>query len=190
MTIPPFPTRPRSATRRAMRRILLLAPLALTACVAPAPAPQPAPVPSPRPTPAPPPPPRVVTWQDGPLTPGDWQWQRDARGSLAMFGVTGRNAGFVVRCDLAQRKISLTVPGDAASGATLIIQTSDGARTLPATATGTQPPYAGAALPAGDGFLDRIAFSRGRFRVQLTGQSAMVIPAWPEFARTIEDCRA
>ena len=172
-----------------MRRFLLLAPLSLAACVAPQPAPAPAP-PPPRPaTPAPPPPARIVTWQDGPLAPGDWHWERDARGSLAMFGVMGQNAAFVVRCDLAQRKLSLTVPGEAAAGATLTIQTSDGARTFPAATTGTQPPYAGAALPATDGFLDRMAFSRGRFRVQLTGQPAMVVPAWPELARTIEDCR-
>jgi hypothetical protein len=106
-----------------------------------------------------------------------------------MFGVVGELARFVVRCDAAERRISLTLPGEVAAGATLTIQTSDGTRTLPAAATGAQPAYAGAALPAGDGFLDRIAFSRGRFRVQLSDHPPIVVPAWPEFARTIEDCR-
>ena len=175
----------------AMRSILLLlVPLVLTACVAPQPVAQPASPPVVRPTPAPAAPAPPAAWQDGPLTPGDWQWHRDARGTVAMFGVTGQNAAFVIRCDLAERRISLTVPGTVATGATLTIQASDGARALPANATGTQPPYAGAALAAGDGLLDRIAYSRGRFRVQLSGQPAIVIPAWPELARTVDDCRA
>lgn len=89
----------------------------------------------------------------------------------------------MVRCDLAQRTISLTLPGASAPGATLAITTTDGARTYPAT-------DAGAVTRATDPFLDRIAFSRGRFRVQLTGRAALILPAWPEFARTVEDCRS
>lgn len=170
--------------------LLLLAPLVLTACVAPQPVPQPAPPPVVRPTPAPPPPAPPVAWQDGPLSPGDWQWRRDARGTVAMFGVTGQDAAFVIRCDLAERRISLTMPGTVAAGTMLTIHASDGARALPANATAREPAYGGAALAASDGFLDRIAFSRGRFRVQLGGQPAIVVPAWPELARTIEDCRA
>ncbi|MFW2831304.1 hypothetical protein [Sphingomonas sp. ID0503] len=46
-----------------------------------------------------------------------------------------------------------------------------------------------AALRASDPFLDKIAFSRGRFTVSLAGQPRLVIPAWAEPGRVIEDCR-
>jgi hypothetical protein len=45
-----------------------------------------------------------------------------------------------------------------------------------------------APLPAGDPFLDEIVFSRGRFVVETAG-AMMVIPAWPEPAKAVEDCR-
>jgi len=46
-----------------------------------------------------------------------------------------------------------------------------------------------AELPAFDPLLDAIAFSRGRMAVTLAGGSSLVVPAWPEPARTVEDCR-
>jgi len=45
------------------------------------------------------------------------------------------------------------------------------------------------ALSARDPLFDAIAFSRGRFVVTGTGVSPLIIPAWPEAARSIEDCR-
>ncbi|MFD1951736.1 hypothetical protein ACFSGX_13260 [Sphingomonas arantia] len=171
-----------------MRRILILTPLilSLAACVAPPPpAPPPPPPPAPRPTPTPPPPP-AVAWQDGPATPGTWRWTREARGSVATFGIAGQDPSFTARCDADRRTITLNAA--ATPGTALTIQTSEGARSFPTTAIGT-PPRAGVALSASDGFLDRIAFSRGRFRVQFAGAAPLIIPAWAEFARTVEDCR-
>jgi len=187
---PPFPSRAASAKGRTMRPIAPLAALLfVAACAAPPPPPRPAPAPPPAPArPAPPPAP-VVAWQDGPATPGNWHWQQDARGSVAMFGIAGQPALFVVRCDVAQRRISLTMPGTVTEGTALTLWTGDAARVLPAATAGGEPPYAGAALPATDGFLDRLAYSRGRFRAQLGSAPPLVIPAWPEYARTIEDCR-
>ena len=40
-----------------------------------------------------------------------------------------------------------------------------------------------------DPLLDAIAFSRGRLVVTMAGGVPLVAPAWPEAARTIEDCR-
>jgi hypothetical protein len=34
-----------------------------------------------------------------------------------------------------------------------------------------------------------MVFSRGRFTVEVPGAPMLVIPAWPEPARVIEDCR-
>ena len=44
-------------------------------------------------------------------------------------------------------------------------------------------------LPPADPLLDQIAFSRGRFLVQAEGGPSLILPAWPEPARVIEDCR-
>ena len=41
-----------------------------------------------------------------------------------------------------------------------------------------------------DPLLDAIAFSRGRIGVGVGGTPALVLPAWPEIARVVEDCRA
>jgi hypothetical protein len=66
------------------------------------------------------------------------------------------------------------------------IRTSYGARTLPANA---QADGLAATLSASDPLLDQIAFSRGRFTVEVAGQPQLVLPAWPEVARVVEDCR-
>jgi len=43
--------------------------------------------------------------------------------------------------------------------------------------------------PSSDPLFDQLAFSRGRFLVRVEGQGDLILPAWPEPARTIEDCR-
>jgi hypothetical protein len=44
-------------------------------------------------------------------------------------------------------------------------------------------------LPPNDPLLEQIAFSRGRFLVESEGAHSLILPAWPEPARVIEDCR-
>jgi hypothetical protein len=145
----------------------------LAACATkPAPAPRPAPVvrPAPPPEPVPAPPAPDEDWRDLPLTPGEWNYSSDAGGSEAHY------AGFSLRCDAARRQIILSRAG--ATGP-IRIQTSFGAHMLPP----------GAAMPAPDPRLDALAFSRGRFTVEAEGLARLVIPAWPEPARVVEDCR-
>ena len=45
-------------------------------------------------------------------------------------------------------------------------------------------------LAAADPLLDAIASSRGRIGFTVTGQPSLVVPAWAEAPRVIEDCRA
>lgn len=45
------------------------------------------------------------------------------------------------------------------------------------------------AIPARDPLLDAMAFSRGRFTVEVAGLETLYLPAWPELSRVIEDCR-
>ncbi len=158
--------------------------LSMTACVprAPAPAPAPPPVPAPpppAPPPAPPSPP-PADWRDAPLSPGDWS--DGGGGTVAAFGA-GARPDFAVRCDGAGR-ISLARAG--AAGRSIVIRTTFGERSLPAAGQASETV---ATLAASDQLLDQIAFSRGRFLVQVDGAAPLILPAWPEPARVIEECR-
>lgn len=42
---------------------------------------------------------------------------------------------------------------------------------------------------ANDSLLDAIGYSRGRFVIEQQGLPTLVVPAWPEIERVIEDCR-
>ena len=159
--------------------LLLTAAVAASGCVPrrePA-RPEPTPAPSPAPRPSLPAPAPVADWRDGPLTPGAWTY--DAARSLAAYGTPGAPS-FTLRCDRAARQVLLSRP-EAAAG-TMTVRTSSSARNLPATAQG-------ATLAVNDRFLDEIAFTRGRFLVQTRNAPDLIIPAWPEPARVIEDCR-
>jgi hypothetical protein len=168
-------------------RILSLAGLvAVAGCVPraePPPPPQPQPGPAPQPVA---PPPAPVDWSLLPLTPGGWVYSNQGAGSQALFGAAGSALHFVVRCDRASRQVVLSRAGE---GNALTIRTSFGARAFPATAQRAPLPMVSASLPADDRFLDSMAFSRGRFTVEMPGAPMLVIPAWPEPARVIEDCR-
>lgn len=157
----------------------------LAGCI-PRPAPPPPPPPPPsREAPAPSPPaplpaPPGADWRDAPISPGDWHYDGDGR-SLAWFGPAGAPS-FAARCDGGA--VALTLAG--ATRGPLRVTTSFGARTLPAEVQGTNLV---ATLAPRDPLLDRMAFSRGRFMVEAPGASPLYVPAWPEFARVVEDCR-
>lgn len=72
-------------------------------------------------------------------------------------------------------------------GHALVIRTSFGMRRF-AVETGHLA-TTGIDLPAADPLFDQMAFSRGRFLVSVEGGGTLVVPAWPEFARVVEDCR-
>ena len=144
---------------------------AVSGCVAPRAA-APPPVPPPRPAPAPAPAP-VEDWRDIALTPGDWSYRNDAAGSEALFG----DRALIVRCDTVRRQVRIERPDAAA--ASLVVRTSFGSRHL----------AAGETLAPRDPLLDQIAFSRGRFTIEASVLPMLVVPAWPEPARVIEDCR-
>lgn len=175
-----------------MTRKLALASFALlAACVPtarpPAPVPVPSPVPSPAPVPPPAPSPYVGDWRDWPVTPGDWSYRPGAHGSSAQFGMAGRPAQFAIQCDLANRRILLSRA--APSGTMLTLRTSSLARTLPAAPSDETPPARFAVVVANDPLLDAMAFNRGRFIVELAPLPPLVVPAWSEVSRVIEDCR-
>lgn len=178
-----------------MRRSVLVPLLGLlalpAACVAPK-----APAPPPPPSVAPPQPPRPVPtlpsdWRDWPLAAGDWSYRSDANGSVASFGRIGAPADFTVQCDKATRRIALARPGllDAGKVAQMTLRSTEGAGSYPVANLAGPTPRVAASLGAYDPLLDKLAFSRGRFLVQIAGAQDIVLPSWAEVARVVEDCR-
>lgn len=147
---------------RASLLLLLLA----TACASPPPPAAPAPAAPPPPAP----PPAPIDWRSLPLTAGSWRYQPDAATPAALFD----DGHVVLRCDKALRQITLSGTGLALP---VTVTTSSGARVV----TG--------AIPAADRLLDEIALSRGRFMLDNADGTRLVLPAWAEVARVVEDCR-
>lgn len=144
------------------------------------------PAPVARPAPLPAPAPLSSDWRDWPVTPGDWRYMRAAGGSSATFGRGGQDWTLRLTCRLAQREIVMERPGADARG--LTVRTTTLTRAVPASATGGAQTVA-AALPVNDPLLDAMGYSRGRFIVEGGAASPLVIPAWPEVLRVVEDCR-
>ena len=147
----------------------------------------PKPVAVPRPVPAQPPVTQGADWRDWAVTPGDWVYRVDGRGSIALFGTPGADALLTLRCDRVAGMLYLSRSGVAV--APLTVRTSSIARTLSVQPTGGSPAYDAVALTPRDALLDAMAFSRGRFIVEQGGATTLVVPAWAEVGRVIEDCR-
>ena len=135
-----------------------------------------------------PPPPPQANWQDLPLAPGRWFYRSEGQNSLASFGPSENSASFTVRCDRSLRQVTLSREG-ITTGNMLTVRTSYSARSLPLSIQTAPLNSVFTNLPASDRFLDGMAFSRGRFTVEVPGMPMLVIPAWPEPARVVEDCR-
>ncbi len=173
-----------------IRHLTLSALLALTACAAPPPPPAPQPVPAPKPEVAPPvqPPPRTAEWIDWPLAAGDWVYRRDERGSIGLFGASGKNAIVTLRCDTQRRRIYLGREG-AGRGGNMVVRSSSSMKEFAAIPTGATPAYLASEIMPNDPILDAMAFSRGRIAIQVTGEPSIAIPSWAEITRIVEDCR-
>jgi hypothetical protein len=160
----------------------------LGACVSPVQAPIAAPPPVHR---APPPqvkPPLATDWHDNVATPGVWQWSRDGRLTVSRFGTAQAPAVLRLTCDSLAHTIRVSRSGSGSTTAsTMTIRTTSLSRVLP-----TRNSDDGAIiseLTARDPLLDAMAFSRGRFAVEVSGLAPIYLPSWPEVGRVIEDCR-
>jgi hypothetical protein len=176
-----------------LRFSILITVMALVACSAPTtpvPAPQPMPPPS-APLAAPPvvaPVQQAADWIDWPIEAGTWVYRTDARGSVALFGPAGGDAVLTLRCDKGRGRVYLSVAGTSAGS--LTVRTSSTLKTLAAIPSSVTPPYVAAEIMPADQLLDAMAFSRGRFAIEIGGARAMAVPNWGEVARIVEDCRA
>ncbi len=178
---------------RLRQTFAVLACLSLACCVAPTRAPVPAPRiarPEPKPIAAPVPQPVAALsgWADAPQTSGDWRFARLAAGSAAHFGEIAGQPLFSIVCTPRSAMIELVRHGPFAADAPMTIRTEFASRALAGTAATGDPALRTALMPR-DPLLDAMAFSKGRFAVEVPGAAALYVPSWPEVTRVIEDCR-
>ncbi|WP_299321379.1 hypothetical protein [Parasphingopyxis sp.] len=142
------------------------------------------------PTPAPAQADTETDWRDIPLAPGTWVYRDDERGSLALYGEPDADAVFLVRCDMGTRRIYFSMAGAMNGGSgTMAFQATHGDTSYAAQNGSGAQPYIVAATNASDDYLDKIAFSRGRIAITVTGQPVVTVPNWPQMTRVFEDCR-
>lgn len=165
--------------------------LSVSACVAP-PASRPPVVETPAPAPPPRPVPLATDWRDWARTPGDWRYSATPTDTVATYGAATGKPALSMTCNRAARQITLTATG--ATVTTMTIRTTSVTRALPGRLTAQTGVWAPivlqATLTATDPLLDAMAFSRGRFVVEQAGTPPVVLPAWAEVGRVIQDCRS
>lgn len=126
---------------------------------------------------------------DAPLTSGDWYYRVDGGMSMAVFGQPESEGDLVLTCQLASRTIEVERNGDAPQTLQMTIRTEAREGNLPARPDHDEIPFLVAAISPTDPLLDAMAFSKGRFAVEVPGLPTLYVPSYPEVTRVIEDCR-
>jgi hypothetical protein len=119
---------------------------------------------------------------------GNWSYAATTDGSEATFANAGGFPQLTVHCSRATRRVSIAKPASAAAPY-LAVWTSSQTRSVPASfnpATGRLT----IDLDANDSLLDALSNSRGRLGFTVSTEASLVVPAWAEVARVVEDCRA
>jgi hypothetical protein len=115
-------------------------------------------------------------------------WAYASTGGEATFLNASAMPQLTIRCDRLKRRVSMSKPATVAVPF-LNVWTSSASRSVPASFDPTTNRVT-IQFAAYDPLLDALAFSRGRLAVYVSGSPALVLPAWPEVARVVEDCRA
>lgn len=190
-----MPTRRPQTTASRLGLLPIAMCLALAGCIpapeqtpAPTPAPPRAPAPAPAPTPAPvpaPAPPSASNWMDAPVTPGDWSYAN----GIARFGERATEARLTLSCNRAAGVVEISRAGSAVAALPMVVRTETQERSVDAVPVPGELPSIVARIPARDSLLDAMAFSKGRFAIEVGGMPSLYVPSWPEVTRVIEDCR-
>jgi hypothetical protein len=120
-------------------------------------------------------------------TAGSWTYQALPGGGEARFVDATGAARLIFHCTKMSRQVNISHTS-AIPAPSIFVWTSSASRNLPARFEPNAMRVT-ADLSAFDPLLDAIAFSRGRIAVTMADGLSLVVPAWPEAARTIEDCR-
>ena len=118
---------------------------------------------------------------------GSWSYAPAADGSEAVFSNGTGTPQVWVHCTRATRRVTISRVAIAAAP-TLNVWTSSQTKEMVASfnpATGRLTSDFGNYDP----LLDAIVSSRGRVGFSYGAQPALIVPAWAEIARVVEDCR-
>jgi hypothetical protein len=124
---------------------------------------------------------------DAPLTPGDWSYGN----RVARFGEAGAAPILALSC-AGEGQVRIEYFRAPAAPLSLTIRTETMARAitdLSVVGANNQGFPLRGTIPARDPLLDAMAFSKGRFAVEIAGQPTLYVPSYPEVTRVIEDCR-
>jgi hypothetical protein len=119
---------------------------------------------------------------------GTWNYSASAMGTEASFLNPSALPQLTLRCTKSTRVVTIAKPATAAA-ATMTVWTSSAVRPVPASFNPLTNRIS-IEIVSNDPLLDALAFSRGRLGVTVAGGPSLVVPAWPEVARIVEDCRA
>jgi hypothetical protein len=122
---------------------------------------------------------------DAPATPGDWSYG----GGRAAFGQPGAPPLLALRCDRPAGAVEIARAGSAVAALQMRVLTEFQDRAIDAVPAPGQPATIVARVPAHDPLLDAMAFSKGRFAVEIAWLPTLYAPSWAEVTRVIEDCR-
>lgn len=131
------------------------------------------------------------SWMDEAQTPGDWTYVAETGETTAIFGAGEGESGveLMIACDLLGGRVSISRVGVPEGETSMIIRTETQTGALLAEPAVSFAPLLLAHVDARDPLLDAIAFSKGRFAVEVGGTEPIYVPAYPEITRVVEDCR-
>jgi hypothetical protein len=109
--------------------------------------------------------------------------------STASFREPGGAVLAVLSCEGPGSEVRIARAGNAVTAVAMALTSTTGSRPLVSVPALSPSGWVVASLPAMDPVLDQIAFSRGRFALDVAGLSSLYLPSWPEVSRVIETCR-
>lgn len=119
---------------------------------------------------------------------GDWAYAAVPDGSEAVFTNASGYPQLWIHCARATRRVSVAMSA-AAAAPFIDVWTSSATRRLAAAFDPARRRLTGQ-VEGNDPLLDAMANSRGRLGFTAGSAAPLVVPAWPEVARVVEDCRA
>ena len=131
------------------------------------------------------------SWMNEEQTPGDWRYVAEPTETAAVFSVGDGmdDVQLIIACEILSSRISISRIGEPEGETSMIIRTETQTGALLAEPAVSFAPLLLAHVDARDPLLDAIAFSKGRFAVEVGGTEPIYVPAYPEITRVIEDCR-
>jgi hypothetical protein len=126
---------------------------------------------------------------NAPQTEGSWRYAAESGETLALFATPEGTTRFILRCDRTTRQVGLGRAASAQGPVPMRVLTETSERVLNAQPVAGSAPLVAANVGATDPILDAMAFSKGRFGIEMAGVASLYLPAQPVVSRVIEDCR-